>query len=137
METRKCCLVDSVSWFQFSHEVAELHDWMNDIGKVVDSEDCGTDLEHAQMLLAKFEDFVRDVVSSEDRVISLHDMAQEVIEAGHSQAEVWIRMHLILIPILFARGKYFFVLIELYYSATYTVIAEVFFPSFYNPPLHV
>lgn len=77
-----------MSWFKFSHEAAELRDWMLDIEKVVDSEDCGTDLEHAQMLLNKFEDFALDLVSSEDRVVAINDLGQELVEVGHSQAEV-------------------------------------------------
>lgn len=92
MEVRQQRLEDSVSWFKFSHEIAELRDWMLDLEKVVDSEDCGTDLEHAQMLLNKFEDFARDLVSSEDRVVAINDMGQEVIEAGHSQAQVQIKL---------------------------------------------
>jgi hypothetical protein len=83
-------LEDSVSWFKFVHKTAELSDWMLDIEKVVDSEDCGTDLEHAQMLLNKFEDFARDIVSSEDRVVAMNDLGQELIDAGHSQGEVWM-----------------------------------------------
>ena len=81
-------LQDSVSWFKFSHETAELRDWMRDIEKVVDSEDCGTDLEHAQMLLNKFEDFVRDLISSEDRVVAINDLGQEMIEAEHNKTKV-------------------------------------------------
>ena len=92
MEARQQRLEDSVSWFKFSHETAELRDWMLDIQKAVDSEDCGTDLEHAQMLLNKFEDFARDLVSSEDRVVAINDLGQELMEAGHSHAEVWITL---------------------------------------------
>ena len=88
MEARQQRLEDSVSWFKFSHETAELRDWMFDTEKVVDSEDCGTDLEHAQMLLNKFEDFALDLVSSEDRVVAINNLGQELVEVGHSQAEV-------------------------------------------------
>ena len=88
VEARRQRLEDAVSWFQFSHETAELHDWMLDIEKAVDSQDCGADLEHAQMLLNKFEDFARDLVSSEDRVVAINDLGQEMVETGHSRAKV-------------------------------------------------
>ena len=88
VETRRQKLEDSVSWHHFAREAAGLHDWMLDKQQVVDSEDCGKDLEHAQLLLNKFEDFARDLVSSEERVVALNDLGQEMIETGHSEAEV-------------------------------------------------
>ena len=77
-----------MSWHHFAREAAELRDWMLDKQQVVDSDDCGKDLEHAQLILSKFEDFARDLVSSEDRVMALNDLGQDMIEEGHSEAEV-------------------------------------------------
>ena len=52
------------------------------------SDDLGKDLDHVLILTKKFDDFTKDLVASEGRMVQVTDMAQGLLDAGHSEVDV-------------------------------------------------
>lgn len=81
-------LQESNRFFHFLREADEIEDWIKEKGTIATSEDYGRDLEHVEMLMKKFEDFTRDLMSSGERVASLTAEAQGMLNENHSDSEV-------------------------------------------------
>nr|XP_022333961.1 spectrin alpha chain, non-erythrocytic 1-like isoform X4 [Crassostrea virginica] len=84
---RRTRLLETKKLFQFYREADDVTNWMADKMVVASSEDYGQDLEHVEVLQQKFEDFLHDLNSSEDRVISVTAMATEMIDNKHFETE--------------------------------------------------
>lgn len=52
------------------------------------SDDLGKDLDHVLILTKKFDDFMKDLVASEGRMVQVTDMAQVLLDNGHSEGDV-------------------------------------------------
>ena len=52
------------------------------------SDDLGKDLDHVLILTKKFDDFLKDLVASEGRMVQVTDMAQVLLDNGHSEGDV-------------------------------------------------
>ena len=80
-------LSDSHKLHQFNREVEEVEAWIEEKETVAASEDYGNDLEHCEMLQKKFNDFTHDLLAGEDRVVAVDDLAQKLMDEGHTDAE--------------------------------------------------
>ncbi|KAL8620004.1 hypothetical protein ACOMHN_015286 [Nucella lapillus] len=84
---RRNKLTDSKKLFEFYHEADETAHWISDKSVIAGSEDYGTDLEHVEVLQQKFEDFIHDLATNEDRVTRVADMAEAMLTSGHFEAD--------------------------------------------------
>ncbi|XP_076441755.1 spectrin beta chain, non-erythrocytic 5-like [Babylonia areolata] len=84
---RRNKLTDSKKLFEFYHEADETANWISDKSVIASSEDYGTDLEHVEVLQQKFEDFMHDLSTNEDRVTRVADMAKAMLDTGHFEAD--------------------------------------------------
>ena len=80
-------LEESIKKFRLTREINELKHWINDKEVLASAEELGKDLEHVELLLMKFEDFEKDISANEVRLESINDMAQDLVEEGHSDAD--------------------------------------------------
>ena len=58
---------------------------------VAANEELGKDLEHVAILQKRFQDFMHDVMASEDRVLEVDRMADALLEARHIGTQGTIR----------------------------------------------
>ncbi|KAK7105089.1 spectrin beta chain, non-erythrocytic 5-like isoform X3 [Littorina saxatilis] len=86
-QQRRQKLTDSKKLFEFLREADETANWISDKSVIAGSEDYGTDLEHVEVLQQKFEDFMHDLSTNEDRVIRVTDMANAMLTDGHFEAD--------------------------------------------------
>ncbi len=66
--------------FEFERECEANVNWLKDQQVVAASQDFGTDLEHAEALLVKFNEFVSELNGSSMRVARIDEMAQDLCE---------------------------------------------------------
>ena len=81
-------LLDSSQLFNFHREADEVESWITERESIAISDDYGRDLEHVETLLKKFEDFMRDLVTSGERIAGLTAQAQTLLDEGNSEEEV-------------------------------------------------
>ena len=81
-------LQDSNKLFNFYREADEVESWIIERESIATSDDYGRDLEHVETLLKKFEDFMRDLVTSGERIAVLTAQAQALLDEGNSEEEV-------------------------------------------------
>ena len=86
-------LQESSDLFHFLREADEIEDWIKEKGAIATSDDYGRDLEHVEMLLKKFEDFTRDLMSSGERIASLTAEARGMLNEEHSDSQVWAHFY--------------------------------------------
>ncbi|XP_061172689.1 spectrin beta chain, non-erythrocytic 5-like [Saccostrea echinata] len=84
---RRTKLLETKKLFEFYREADDVTNWIADKVVIASSEDYGQDLEHVEVLQQKFEDFLHDLNSSEERVTNINVMATEMIEANHFESE--------------------------------------------------
>lgn len=80
-------LQQALRLIQFTRECDKLMFWISDKELFVTSDEFGQDLEHVEILQKKFEEFQKDVQNQEDRVASVNDMANRLIEEEHPEQE--------------------------------------------------
>lgn len=81
-------LLDSNQLYNFYREADEVESWITERESIATSDDYGRDLEHVETLLKKFDDFARDLVTSEERISSLTAQAQALLDEGNTEEEV-------------------------------------------------
>ena len=84
---RREMLENSKKRFNLLREIIELEHWINDKEALASAEESSKDLDHVEMLMKKFEDFQKDIQTNEARLEHIEDLAQEMIEAGHPDAD--------------------------------------------------
>jgi len=65
-------------------ECEEVVNWISEKEVVAANEELGKDLEHVEILQKRFQDFIHDVMASEDRVLEVDRMADALLEATHT-----------------------------------------------------
>lgn len=84
---RRQKLTDSKKLFEFNREADETANWISDKSVIAGSEDYGTDLEHVEVLQQKFEDFMHELSTNEERVTRLVSKGDAMLNSGHFEAE--------------------------------------------------
>lgn len=84
---RRQMLEDSKKRFNLLREIIELEHWINDKEALASAEEPSKDLDHVEMLMKKFDDFQKDIATNEARLEHIEDLAGEMIDAGHPDAD--------------------------------------------------
>lgn len=66
--------------FEFERECEADMNWFKDQQVIASSQDFGSDLEHAESLLNKFNEFISNLEKNSDRIQKIDDMAQQLCE---------------------------------------------------------
>ncbi|XP_029690639.1 spectrin beta chain, non-erythrocytic 1-like isoform X3 [Takifugu rubripes] len=86
-EERRGKLDERFRLFQLNREVDDLEQWIAEREVVAGSHELGQDYEHVTMLQERFREFARDTGSiGQERVDAVNRQADELINAGHSDA---------------------------------------------------
>ncbi|XP_031418082.1 spectrin beta chain, non-erythrocytic 1 isoform X1 [Clupea harengus] len=86
-EERRGKLDERFRLFQLNREVDDLEQWIAEREVVAGSHELGQDYEHVTMLQERFREFARDTGTiGQERVDSVNRMADELINAGHTDA---------------------------------------------------
>ncbi|XP_071055816.1 spectrin beta chain isoform X5 [Onthophagus taurus] len=86
---RRAKLNEALQLFLLNREVGDLEQWIADREVVASSHELGQDYDHVTLLWERFKEFARDTESiGTERVQSVNDIADRLIEAGHSDSAV-------------------------------------------------
>ncbi|XP_040916505.1 spectrin beta chain, erythrocytic [Toxotes jaculatrix] len=86
-EDRRKKLDHTYHHFQLSREVEDLEHWIAEKDVVASSQEMGQDLDHVTLLRDKFREFARETgMVGQERVDTVNQTIDELIEAGHSEA---------------------------------------------------
>ncbi|XP_048842774.1 spectrin beta chain, non-erythrocytic 1-like isoform X2 [Brienomyrus brachyistius] len=86
-EERRGKLDERFRLFQLNREVDDLEQWIAEREVVAGSHELGQDYEHVTMLQERFREFARDTGNiGQERVDAVNQLADELINAGHSDA---------------------------------------------------
>ncbi|CAF96656.1 unnamed protein product, partial [Tetraodon nigroviridis] len=86
-EERRGKLDERFRLFQLNREVDDLEQWIAEREVVAGSHELGQDYEHVTMLQERFREFARDTGTiGQERVDAVNRQADELINAGHSDA---------------------------------------------------
>uniref|UniRef100_A0AAY5F5T1 Spectrin beta chain n=1 Tax=Electrophorus electricus TaxID=8005 RepID=A0AAY5F5T1_ELEEL len=86
-EERRGKLDERFRLFQLNREVDDLEQWIAEREVVAGSHELGQDYEHVTMLQERFREFARDTGNiGQERVDGVNRMADELINAGHTDA---------------------------------------------------
>jgi len=83
---RRHKLIDAKKLFEFFRETDDVTTWLKERETIAGSDDYGTDIEHVQILQQKFNDFVRDLHASEERVTQINTLASSLTASEHSES---------------------------------------------------
>ena len=72
---------------QFLRFWDEVMFWINDKETFITSEDIGQDLEHAELLLRKFDEFQKELAGQEFRVSDVNQEAEKILKTGHPESQ--------------------------------------------------
>lgn len=86
-DVRRRRLIDSKKLYKYLNEASEVAEWIDEQTTVAASEDYGTDVEHVEILIQKFESFLNSLNASEERVANISKMAHTLIKEGHPEPE--------------------------------------------------
>nr|prf beta spectrin (beta fodrin) [Mus musculus] len=88
-EERRGKLDERHRLFQLNREVDDLEQWIAEREVVAGSHELGQDYEHVTMLQERFREFARDTGNiGQERVDTVNNMADELINSGHSDAAI-------------------------------------------------
>lgn len=91
---RRVKLEESYKLHQLNREMDESEAWLDEREALALASDTGTDLEHNELLQARFADFQKDLATTEARVSASNHLAAQVLQQGHSDARaIQARQH--------------------------------------------
>jgi len=79
--------MESRELFKFLREADEVAEWIQDQTALAASEDYGSDVEHVEQLIKKFDAFIASLNAAETRVQSCVARGQSLIEANHPEKD--------------------------------------------------
>nr|WAW84869.1 spectrin alpha chain [Halisarca dujardinii] len=85
---RRHRLEESLKLHELKREVNELHSWIGDKEAVASSDELGKDLDHVVVLIRKFDEFMKDLMNSEARMVKVGEMAQRLLDQSHTESDV-------------------------------------------------
>lgn len=87
LSQRRVRLNESKQYFEFMRDVEEVTNRINEKAAIATSTDCGQDLEHVEILQHKFDDFLKELGSGEERIMNINHKAKVMIEANHYRSD--------------------------------------------------
>ncbi|XP_033210984.1 spectrin beta chain, non-erythrocytic 1 isoform X3 [Belonocnema kinseyi] len=85
-EKRSQRLLESEKYHKFIRQADEVIEWIGDQTTVAASEDYGRDVEHVELLIQIFDNFLAGLSTSESRVINVIDAGQRLIEEKNPES---------------------------------------------------
>ncbi|XP_029641431.1 spectrin beta chain, non-erythrocytic 1 isoform X3 [Octopus sinensis] len=84
---RRIKLTEGKQFFEFLKDVEEASNRIREKAAIATSEDCGQDLEHVELLQHKFDEFMKELETSEDRITAINVSAKKMVEANHYKSD--------------------------------------------------
>ncbi|GAB1601116.1 spectrin beta chain, non-erythrocytic 1-like isoform X2 [Argonauta hians] len=84
---RRTKLIESHQFIEFFKDVEEASNRIREKAAIATSDDCGQDLEHVELLQHKFDEFMKELETSEDRITAINVNAKKMIEANHYNSD--------------------------------------------------
>lgn len=84
--TRRLRLEESYKLHRLNREMDETEAWLDEREAIALATDLGSDLEHNELLQARFADFQKDLAATEARVAAANQLAGQFLQQGHSSA---------------------------------------------------
>lgn len=78
-------LAESKKFFKFLREADEVAEWINDQTALAASEDYGSDVEHVEFLIKKFEAFISSLNAAESRVSKSIENGLKLIDENNPE----------------------------------------------------
>ncbi|XP_048512555.1 spectrin beta chain, non-erythrocytic 1 isoform X2 [Athalia rosae] len=85
-EFRAQRLLESEKLYKFIREADEVIEWISDQTTVAASEDYGRDVEHVELLIQIFDNFLAGLATSECRVLSVMDQGRRLLDENNPEA---------------------------------------------------
>lgn len=83
---RETRLIESKKYFGFLREADEVAEWINDQTALAASEDYGSDVEHVELLIKKFEAFISSLNAAESRVLKLMENGMKLVTENNPES---------------------------------------------------
>lgn len=75
-------------YLEFMREVEDLHEWISDQMAIASSEEYGTDVEHVELLIIAFDNFVSNMAANEPRIHQCIAKGDELIKEENPQSTI-------------------------------------------------
>lgn len=85
-EKRSQRLLESEKYHRFVQQAEQVIEWIGDQTSVAASEDYGADVEHVELLIQMFDNFMSSLASSEARATGIIDAGQRLIEEKNPES---------------------------------------------------
>ncbi|XP_034944641.1 LOW QUALITY PROTEIN: spectrin beta chain, non-erythrocytic 5 [Chelonus insularis] len=79
-------LLESEKFFQFIRQAEEVIEWIGDQTTIAASEDYGRDVEHVELLIQIFDNFLASLATSEGRVVTLIEAGKKLLEEKNPES---------------------------------------------------
>ncbi|XP_063994705.1 spectrin beta chain, non-erythrocytic 5 isoform X3 [Diachasmimorpha longicaudata] len=79
-------LLESEKLFKFMRQADEVNEWISDQTTVAASEDYGSDVEHVELLIQIFDNFLAGLTTSENRILGVIDAGETLIKEQNPEA---------------------------------------------------
>lgn len=83
---RESRLAESKKYFKFIREVDEVAEWINDQTALAASEDYGSDVEHVELLIKKFEAFISSLNAAESRISKAIENGMKLVNENNPES---------------------------------------------------
>lgn len=84
--TRSVRLIESKKYFRFIREADEVAEWVNDQTALAASEDYGSDVEHVELLIKKFDGFIASLNAAETRVANCIENGKKLLNENNPES---------------------------------------------------
>uniref|UniRef100_A0A8C8T063 Calponin-homology (CH) domain-containing protein n=1 Tax=Pelusios castaneus TaxID=367368 RepID=A0A8C8T063_9SAUR len=81
-------LEETLGLHEYLREYEDLQDWINQQWQMASSDDYGSDYEHVLHLCAKYDTFQHQMEMAAKRVATYHQLAENLLDHGHSESRV-------------------------------------------------
>ncbi|XP_014213231.1 spectrin beta chain, non-erythrocytic 1 isoform X2 [Copidosoma floridanum] len=85
-EKRSQRLLESEKYHRFIQQADQVIEWIGDQTTIAASEDYGADVEHVELLIQMFDNFLSSLISSENRMTGIIDAGQKLIEEKNPES---------------------------------------------------
>ncbi|KAJ8678764.1 hypothetical protein QAD02_014551 [Eretmocerus hayati] len=85
-EKRSQRLLESEKYHRFIQQADQVIEWIGDLTTVAASEDYGADVEHVELLIQMFDNFLTSLMNSENRMTGIIDAGQKLIEEKNPES---------------------------------------------------
>lgn len=85
---REVKLIESKKFYEFMRSVEEVQEWIGDQMVVAGSEEYGSDVEHVEQLIQRFESFMSNLLANENRVHACVTKGEQLLEEKNPNRKI-------------------------------------------------